>query len=257
MNDHVNYDDVASTYDARYTSRAGEWKHTIPAALRQLLRRNLPNRVLEVGCGTGFWLASFHSGDEVYGLDLSPAMLSKAKEMQANVICGTAEQLPFPERTFDLICCVNAFHHFAQKKTFLREAARLLCSGGTLAVIGMDPHGQRDNWYIYDYFQGTYEMDLRRFRPVSQITEWMREAGYSEIRDCVVGRILNHQYGRAVLDHSVLQKNGTSQLILLSDKAYADGLARLKADLEEAEAQGKTLTFPVDISLVMIAAQRK
>jgi len=95
-------------------------------------------------------------------------------------------------------------------------------------------------------------------RPVSQITEWMREAGYSEIRDCVVERILNHQYGRAVLvDHPLLQKKGTSQLILLSDKAYADGLARLKADLEEAEAQGKTLTFPADISLVMIAAQRK
>jgi hypothetical protein len=120
----------------------------------------------------------------------------------------------------------------------------------------MDPHGQRDNWYVYDYFRGTYEVDLHRFRPVPQITEWMREAGFSEIRDCVVERILNHQYGRAVLDHSVLQKNGTSQLILLSDTAYADGLARLRADLEEAEAQGKTLTFPEDISLVMIAAQR-
>jgi ubiquinone/menaquinone biosynthesis C-methylase UbiE len=252
----VNYDEVAATYDARYRWGVGEGQRTISVALRQLLPPGPSNRILEVGCGTGFWLSSFNSADPVYGVDISSAMLAKAKARHADLTQCTAEQLPFPADSFDLIYCVNAFHHFQQKQIFIDEAARLLRSGGKLAIIGMDPHGQRDNWYIYDYFPGTRDLDLGRFPPVDQIGSWMSEAGFFDVQHRVVERILNDQHGRAVLNHSVLQKTGTSQLILISDEAYADGLARLKGDLEKAEAQASTLVFPEDISLVMVSAQR-
>src|SRR5262249_8596659 len=150
----------------------------------------------------------------------------------------------------------NALHHFTQKEAFIRESARVLRPGGTLAVIGMDPHGRHDSWYIYDYFHGTHEVDLERFPAVLQIRAWMSDAGYSAIHDCVIERIQDHHQGRDVLNHSVLQKNGTSQLILLSDEAYSAGLAKLKADLQEAEDQGKTLVFLEDIALVMTTGQR-
>jgi ubiquinone/menaquinone biosynthesis C-methylase UbiE len=52
VNPRVNYDDIAATYDARYTSGVGEGQHTVPVALRQLLRLGITNRILEVGCGT-------------------------------------------------------------------------------------------------------------------------------------------------------------------------------------------------------------
>jgi SAM-dependent methyltransferase len=256
VNPRVNYDDIAATYDARYTSGVGEGQHTVPVALQQLLRPGITNRVLEVGCGTGFWLSSFHGTHDVYGLDLSPGMLSKAKAKHTKLVCGTAEQLPFPANSFDLIYCVNAFHHFVEKEIFIGEAARLLRNSGILALIAMDPHGQTDTWYIYDYFPGTRDIDLRRFPPVARIAEWMKEAGLCDISDRVVERILNHQYGRGVLNHSVLQKNGTSQLILLSNEAYATGFAKLKQDLDEAEAQGRTLQFREDISLVMVSGRK-
>jgi SAM-dependent methyltransferase len=250
----VNYDEVAATYDARYT---GSFRYTIPAVLQELLRLDTNNPVLEVGCGTGFWLGSFDGERAVYGLDLSPEMLRKGKERHVDLICGTADQLPFRNDTFDLVYCVNALHHFAQKEAFFSEAARLLLRDGTLAVIGMDPHGNRDKWYIYDYFEGTYETDLLRFPSVAQIAGWMYEAGFVEVRHRVVDRILKHLHGRAVLNHSTLQKTGTSQLILLSDEAYRKGIAKLKADLDNAEAQGTTLTFPLDISLVLVAGRRE
>lgn len=109
----------------------------------------------------------------------------------------------------------------------------------------------------YDYFEGAYELDLRRFPSPSEIFAWMREAGFTGIRSGVVARIVNHQIGRAVLDHSVLQKHGTSQLILLSDETYSAGLNRLKQDLAEAEATGKVLTFAEDISMVMAAGSSR
>jgi SAM-dependent methyltransferase len=252
----VDYDNIAATYDGRY-SGVGEAQHTIPPALRDLLRPGAANRILEVGCGTGYWLTSFGSDHELYGLDVSAAMLAKAKQRHPDLIRGTAEQLPFPNGIFDLVYCVNALHHFPNKPGFVEEAARLLRTGGTLAAIGMDPHGQQDDWYIYDYFPGTRELDLGRYPSVPQIAGWMQDAGFDEPRSRVVERIINHQYGRAVLNHSVLQKTGTSQLILLSDEAYANGLAKLKADLDAGDAQGKPLVFREDISLVMVTAQRK
>jgi ubiquinone/menaquinone biosynthesis C-methylase UbiE len=252
----VNYDDIASTYDGRYRRGVGEGQHTIPAALRQLLTPDVPNRILEVGCGTGFWLGSFTDRDKVYGLDVSQPMLMKAKSRHAALIRGTAEHLPFFAASFDLVYGVNALHHFPQKESFIREAARTLRPNGMLAIIGMDPHGQHDRWYIYDYFEGTYELDLRRFPPVPQITAWMNDAGFIGMRHSVVERILDHQDGRAVLAHSVLQKTGTSQLILISDEAYDRGLRKIHADLDAADARKETLSFVEDISLVMVTARR-
>src|SRR5438876_1008553 len=117
----VNYDEVAVTYDDRYASGVGEAQHTIPAALRQLLRPDTANQTLEVGCGTGFWLGSFGIGHEVYGLDLSSVMLARARKRHLVLVCGSAEQLPFPDSSFDLVYCVNAFHHFQDKNAFLTE----------------------------------------------------------------------------------------------------------------------------------------
>src|SRR5262252_7959910 len=75
--DRVNYDDIASTYDGRYRRGLGEGQHTIPAALSQLLTPDVPNHILEVGCGTGFWLGSFGDRHKVYGMDVSQGMLMK------------------------------------------------------------------------------------------------------------------------------------------------------------------------------------
>ena len=256
-NTRVNYDDIASTYDARYKSGAGEGQHTIPAALRQLLKPNAPNRILEVGCGTGYWLNSFDPRDTLYGLDVAHAMLTRARERHPDLIRATAEHLPFPAAAFDLVYCVNAFHHFPEKESFVREAARTLRPNGTLAIIGQDPHGQHDRWYIYDYFEGTHDLDLRRFPSVPQITKWMRAAGFTATRHSVVERVVDHQYGRAVLNHSVLQRTGTSQLILSSDEVYNRGLQKLHADLDQADARSETLTFVEDISLVMVVGERR
>jgi len=121
----VDYDDIASTYDARYGSNAGEAQHTIPPALRELLRQGVRNRILEVGCGTGFWFDSFGSDHEVFGIDFSQGMLRRAKLKQTNLICGTADLLPFIGDSFEVVYSVNALHHFVQKEAFIREAARV------------------------------------------------------------------------------------------------------------------------------------
>lgn len=254
-NARVNYDQIASTYNQRYVVHdfAG-----IAAALRSLVQDIAPERILEVGCGTGRWLAELQPvAWQAYGMDLSLGMLHQARQRPEpfSLICGHASHLPFPDATFDLIFCVNAFHHFPQPRVFVSEARRLLRPGGALAILGMDPHCGLARWYVYDYFVGSYETDLRRFSSSGTILDWMVSVGFARVEWRVVEHIVHQHVGRAVLEDPILQKHGTSQLALLTDEEYAAGMGRIKAALTEAEATGKTLKFPVDICLTMIAGR--
>jgi len=251
----VNYDQIAPTYDQRYTVSqfAG-----IAAALCALVRDVGAERVLEVGCGTGRWLTELQPiARQVYGMDLSLGMLLQARQrsQSLSLICGHASRLPFPDAGFDLVFCVNAFHHFPQPRLFIGEARRLLRPGGALAIMGMDPHAGRDRWYLYDYFVGTRDADLRRFSSSGTILDWMVTAGFERVEWRVVEHIMGQHVGRAVLEDPILQKHGTSQLALLTDEAYAAGMAGIAAALSEAAGTARTVVFPVDISLTMVTGR--
>jgi hypothetical protein len=135
------------------------------------------------------------------------------------------------------------------------EARRLLRPAGALVVVGMDPHGQRDHWYVYRYFQGSYETDLERFPGWEGVLDWMAAAGFAQITWKEVERIHDPKIGRDVLNDPFLRKESTSQLALLTDEAYAEGLRRIRAAIDAAEAAGKRLVFPVDIRMGMLVGR--
>jgi hypothetical protein len=68
----------------------------------------------------------------------------------------------------------------------------------------------------------------------------------------VVEEIHDTKVGRSVLDDPFLRKEATSQLALLSDEAYAEGIGRIEVALDNAEAAGETLTFRSDITIGML-----
>lgn len=251
----VNYDQIASTYDRRF--EVGGMRATA-AALLALADDLRARRILEVGCGTGRWLADLRPAtDQLYGLDLSTGMLSRARERdeQLRLVRGRAGQLPFPTAVFDLVYCVNAIHHFDEPRAFVFEARRLLRPRGTLAVVGMDPHGCREHWYLYKYFRGTYETDLARFPSWGTVLDWAAAAGFEQVSWRVVEHIDDPKVGWAVLEDRFLRKDATSQLTLLTDEAYAEGLRRIRTALEAADATGKQLIFPSDILIGMVVGR--
>ncbi|UCE05846.1 MAG: methyltransferase domain-containing protein [bacterium] len=248
----VNYNEIASTYNERY--EAGSFEG-IASTLKSLIQNSSAKRILEVGCGTGHWLEKLQGVDrQVYGLDLSIGMLRQADQGLKSVylICGQARYLPFFDACFDIIFCVNALHHFDQKQKFISQARQALRSGGILAIIGMDPHNGNNKWYIYHYFDGTYETDLARFPSAKTIKEWMTEAGFEQIKCNLTERIKKPLFGEEVLKTPYIQKHNSSQLILLSDEAYINGVNRIKADLRKAESLKKIIKFEVNISLWLI-----
>jgi ubiquinone/menaquinone biosynthesis C-methylase UbiE len=249
----VDYDKVAPTYDQRFACYA-EAPEGVAAALIELAGQLQAGRILEAGCGTGHWLRILNPlGCTVFGLDLSMGMLRLARSAGLpNLVRGTAETLPFPQATFDLVYCVNAIHHFTEAPRFIRQSRRLLRPGGALAIAGMDPHTRRDRWYLYDYFPGTQEMDLRRYPSTGEIVNWMIDAGFDLVRWQVVERLHETRTGREILEEPMLQKNATSQLTLLSAAQYAAGIARIQAAIAQAEAHAGEAVFPLDVSLHMV-----
>jgi SAM-dependent methyltransferase len=256
----VDYDQLASVYHQRYKVNRLEG---VAALLRGLVLELNAHRVLEVGCGTGRWLAELTPlAAHVIGLDSSAGMLRQAQALdasgstrtnaaRASLVCvrGQAGELPFSTACLDLVFCVNALHHFPEPARFVAEARRLLRPGGALAVIALDPHNWRDNWYVYDYFPGTRETDLARFPSAGRLLDWMAGAGFERATWQLAERIDQTLVGREVWQDHFLKKEGTSQLALLSDEAYRAGLARLEAALEAAAARGETLKFSAGLRL--------
>jgi ubiquinone/menaquinone biosynthesis C-methylase UbiE len=257
----VDYDALSGTYNRRFDA---DTTQGVAEALKNVVRRRhtalvRPPDLLEIGCGTGHWLAQLSPLTGLTaGLDASKGMLVEAQHrgMALSLSQGVARRPPYSSWTFDLVTCVNAIHHFGNPAAFIREAFRLLRPGGLIAVIGSYPHERRGSWYVYDYFDGVYDRDLVRFPTRAAIETWMTTAGFKAINSRSVEEIHDTKRGRAVFDDHFLQKDATSQLALLSDAAYAEGITRIEAALQAAEQAGEAITFRTDLILKMLSAQK-
>jgi ubiquinone/menaquinone biosynthesis C-methylase UbiE len=107
-----------------------------------LARRPAPVRVLDVGCGTGYLLgvlaAHAPQAEILAGIDASPQMIGAARgaatDDRLRFVVGTAERLPWPDASFDLVVSTTSFDHWASQQQGLAECARVLVPGGWLVL---------------------------------------------------------------------------------------------------------------------------
>ena len=95
------------------------------------------SRILDLGCGTGFFLAELeekHPGS--VGLDISHAMLCVSEEYVpgARLVTGDAERLPFQPACFDVVFCKGSLHHTRDHVGFLSHCCAALRPGGRLIM---------------------------------------------------------------------------------------------------------------------------
>jgi ubiquinone/menaquinone biosynthesis C-methylase UbiE len=100
-------------------------------------------RVLDIATGAGHTALAFAPNvAKVTASDITPEMLSQtrrlAKERKLGNVVATrasADDLPFPDTSYNLVTCRLAAHHFGDPAGFVREAARVLIPGGTFALV--------------------------------------------------------------------------------------------------------------------------
>jgi ubiquinone/menaquinone biosynthesis C-methylase UbiE len=99
-------------------------------------------RVLDVGCGQGIDVANYAmAGARVTGLDLTPRHVELARAhlealgLEAEIVEGDAERLPFADERFDRVSSNGVLHHTPDMPAALRELRRVLRPGGEARVI--------------------------------------------------------------------------------------------------------------------------
>ena len=110
-----------------------------------LARVPAPRQVLDVGCGTGYLLGQLAArspqAETLAGIDAAPAMIEAARGAAADdrlgFVVGTAEQLPWPAATFDLVVSTTSFDHWADQRAGLAQCARVLAPGGCLILADL------------------------------------------------------------------------------------------------------------------------
>src|SRR3954463_1353276 len=101
--------------------------------------------VLDVACGPGLVVAAFAKVcRHATGIDLTPAMIEKAREHSAALSLtnvdwrvGNVLPLPFPDRSFSVVVSRFAFHHFPDPLAVLREMTRVCTRPGRVVVADM------------------------------------------------------------------------------------------------------------------------
>lgn len=130
---------VGNVYDKEAASNPIERKLVsgFSAALLDLMPAR-PHRVLEVGCGEGGQLrkvARLAPGAQLFGFDLpSDALAERWEGLAASMAVGTAEALPYPDATFDLVLALEVLEHVADPDAVLAEIARVATGTVVLSV---------------------------------------------------------------------------------------------------------------------------
>jgi ubiquinone/menaquinone biosynthesis C-methylase UbiE len=166
-----------------------------------------PLKILDVGTGTGFIALNLAElGHHVTGIDLGDLMLQKARTnaerrgLNATFLIGDAEDLDFPDNSFEVIICRHLFWTLLQPDQTMAEWMRILTSNGRVILIDgkkNPPKGDRPKVYtnvhegkvysdeLIDQVQG---VDVT----VAQISDTLAVAGFVNITSISLDDIALH-----------------------------------------------------------------
>ena len=124
-------------------------------------------KILDCACGAGYGSFILSLQNEVTGIDLSEEAINYAKKRYVNnglgFVLGTAEKLPFKNKSFDVIVSFETIEHLKNPGKFILEVKRVLKDNGTLIVSTpnksvFSPHLQKP--LINDHIQEFHLQEL-------------------------------------------------------------------------------------------------
>ena len=157
--------------------------------------------VVNVGAGAG----SYEPTDrEVTAVEPSASQRAERPAHLVPAIDGVAEQLPFPDDSFDAAMATITIHHWRDTDRGLREMRRV--SRGPVVVLTFDPARLGGLWFDA-YAAELFEVEARRYPAIEHVVEVLGGAQVQEVPipfDCTDG-VTEAFYGRpeAMLDPAV------------------------------------------------------
>ena len=165
------------------------WNEEMRTEALDLLDLDRDDRVLDVGCGTGFATAGLlERVDEVHGLDQSIHQMEKAfakfgTEGRVRFVRGDAERLPFAENAFDVVWSSGSIEYWPNPVDALTEFRRVCRPGGQVLVVG--PNNPRTSVMkrVADAIMLFYDEE--------EADRMFAEAGYRDVSHVTMGPAYN------------------------------------------------------------------
>jgi malonyl-CoA O-methyltransferase len=178
---------------ASYDAVAGLQRSVGEALVRQLAQKGSPSRVLDLGCGTGYFcsqLAQRFPAAQLVGLDLAEAMVRFARERtRAAAVNGDAEQLPLQTSVVDVVFSSLVIQWCDDLPRLFAELQRVLKPGGRLAFSTLGPatlHELKAAWRAVDN-----DVHVNEFQPAQVVERALWLAGFQIEQWQVEQRVLH------------------------------------------------------------------
>ena len=96
-------------------------------------------KLLDLGCGEGYFISLLPNNIEIVGLDISKIALKRAKKIlksKNNITLqfGNALSTGLSDKSFDIITCSEVLEHVPEPKKIIKEIFRLLKDDGTAVI---------------------------------------------------------------------------------------------------------------------------
>ena len=139
---NADSDDYQQRHGAQLAATGGlAWgTYQVPEAELRILGEVVDRDVLELGCGAAQWsIGLARRGARPVGIDLSERQLEHARRLMAEagvdfpLVHGSAEAVPLPDASFDIVFCDHGAMTFADPYRTVPEVSRLLRAGGLFA----------------------------------------------------------------------------------------------------------------------------
>ena len=190
------HDEQAELFDRRYELLEQNYyqsaftygRKQVDGILEQWLGEGRGQRLLDVGCGTGFHLARWRNkGFVTYGLEPASAMLTKARKQAegCRFVQGDAQRLPLADDSFDVVLSIEVLRYLTDPVGYLGELHRVLRPGG-MCVFTAAPRYSLHGFALAHRLSrhlglGRYAKVRHRFDTVGGLERQCRRVGFSEV----------------------------------------------------------------------------
>jgi ubiquinone/menaquinone biosynthesis C-methylase UbiE len=264
MSDHEHWqlDGSAPELYERYLVPAitSIWAHD----LINRARLGPTERVLDIACGTGAvtrLAAERITAGRVVGLDYNPGMLAVARSIRSastpiEWLEGSALELPFAEKSFNVVLCQLGLQFFPDRPLALREMRRVLVQRGRVALSVYSPIERTPAAYAFvralDECLGPDASKIKRaehlFSNPKQVQTLLTDAGFDRVEVSTVAKQITFP---SVLHYVRFQLIATPMASLLINRTDAEREADIRVIANRAQSQltpemlqGERLRFP-------------
>jgi 2-polyprenyl-3-methyl-5-hydroxy-6-metoxy-1,4-benzoquinol methylase len=187
------YESFADQWDARMDRN--EIDKRLRLVFSRFLRREevRGKRVLDAGAGMGYFSRTLADwGAHLVAMDMGPALLSKVREKcAAEAVVGSALELPFSDKSFDVVLCTEVIEHTRDPRRAVAELCRVSAPGCLLLLTTPNRLWR----------PAVVVANALRLRPYQGYENWV---GYRELAAWVgaAGLRVEHQSGFNLMPHT-------------------------------------------------------